>query len=109
MKPHGALSKEELLALVKPGQIIYKVYHYFNGLTNDGVGYISHVVCEDQVSDSKIFTTESKKTIYLRNWFEKTYGYLFNNYFHALAYSLKLKADHGKAQSKERTGVEGAA
>jgi hypothetical protein len=107
MKPPGALSKEELLALVKPGQVIYKVFKDFDEI----IGFISHTVCDGGVSlsSSHISTIKAQKTIYLDSWFKKEYGYLFDNYFHALAYSLKLKAEHGqKTKSEERTGMEGA-
>ena len=108
-KPHGALSKDELLALVKPGQVIYKV---FKGRDDFDTGEISQFVCTGNISytgSSIIEAVDYKKALYLNNWFEKKWGYVFDNYFHALAYSLKLKAEHGqKAKSEERTGVAGA-
>ena len=105
-KPHGALSKEELLALVKPGQVIYKVHKILRGEK----GFIRCAICTGSYTSSNLIkTVVAEHSFYLKNWFEKEFGYLFDNYFHALAYSLKLKANHGKAQSKERTGVEGAA
>ena len=107
MKPHGALSKNKLLALVKPGQSIYKIY---------GDGNIHKATCTGRINGKEklIMTVDDTDVCHLKNWFGKNrqtliYKYIFDNYFHALAYSLKLKADHGKAQSKERTGVEGAA
>ncbi len=105
MKPHGALSKDELLALVKPGQDIYKVFDTLDG----AVGHISRAVLTGKHSGQKIDAADSIKDIFFDTWFEKRYGYLFDNYFHALAYSLKLKAEHGqKAKSEERTGMAGA-
>ena len=108
MTPHGALSKDELLALVKPGQIIYKVYSGNKGGLDAGV--LHEVRCLGiNPTGMYIQAVPDQRNTYFKNWYEKGWGYIFNNYFHALAYSLKLKADHGKAQSKERTGVEGAA
>ena len=104
MKPPGALSKDELLALVKPGQHLYKVY---------GDCDISGVVCTGKINNKIIDTIDPIDVCHVDNWFGKKYTtiykYIFDNYFHALAYSLKLKAEHGqKAKSKERTGMAGA-
>ena len=61
------------------------------------------------IPSATIATTRKPGRIHFKTWFKKRKGYLFDNYFHALAYSLKLKAEHGqKAKSEERTGMAGA-
>jgi hypothetical protein len=90
MKPHGALTKEELLALVKPGWVLYKVFKKHDGV----IGYLSHAICTGETNGERISTTKVVPTIYLDNWFEKDFGFIFDNYFHALAYSMRLKHEH---------------
>jgi hypothetical protein len=111
MKPPGALSKDELLALVKPGKVIYKVFRKYDARI---IGQISKMVCSGEVNHTRVLSTPSERqSLWFTNWFSQDRtkvgsGHLFTNYFHALAYSLKLKAKHGKTQSEERTGMEGA-
>jgi hypothetical protein len=94
-KPSGALSKEELLALVKPGQVIYKVYIGDKGGCDPGT--IHEVRCLGlSHNGSYIKATVEKRCTYFKNWYEKNWDCIFDNYFHALAYSLKLKAEHAQ-------------
>lgn len=104
MKPHGALNKDELLALVKPGMHLYKVF---------GDRDMHTEICTGKIEGDVIITEDPHGVCHISNWFTDqpsgVYKYLFDNYFHALAYSLKLKAEHGqKAKSEERTGMAGA-
>lgn len=103
MKPHGALSKKEVLSLGKRrGQHIFKVFAVDADLHS--------VICNGVVREGFILTIDQQDVCHTEMWFGSTsFGYLFDNYFHALAYSLKLKAEHGqKAKSEERTGMAGA-
>jgi hypothetical protein len=106
MKPPGVLSKKQAMTLGKSkGSILYKVF-------NDTDLHVA--VCTGKIINDIIYTVDPADVCHLDMWFEKRENrvcmYLFDNYFHALAYSLKLKAEHEqKTKSEERTGVEGAA
>jgi hypothetical protein len=105
MKPPGALSRKQVLALGKiRGRVIYKVF--------DVDADLHSVTCNGEVKNGFIMTIDQQDVCHTGMWFNhrrKSFGYLFDNYFHALAYSLKLKAEHGqKIKPEERTGMAGA-
>ena len=107
MKPPGALSKKAILKLaLNKGQPLYKVY---------SDGDLDAVVCTGKIERKSIIKTVDEADVcHIDNWFQShpkrlTFRYIFDNYFHALAYSLKLKAEHEQTtKPKERTGMAGA-
>lgn len=96
-RPVGALSRQEAekLAQVK-GSVIYKVYGVWR---KPAKPYLSKLtVCgysprEGIIKSSTMNAQGYPTSTVLAHWFGdgERYGYLFSNYFHALAYSLHLK------------------
>lgn len=88
--PPGALSLEEVTQYAVPGSIIYKVFDDMDGY----FGVISKVVaCHRYMGGEVIEATVDLKRIYLDCWFGvKPFGFLFSNYWHAYAYSLKIRS-----------------
>jgi len=85
--PQGAMIELELEASTH-GTVIYKVWKE----TTDGiVGKITRAIVESNLGDGRIATTDPRDLIYFSTWFKRERGYLFTNYFHAYAYSLKCK------------------
>lgn len=88
--PPGALTEQEL-RIIEVGQIIYKVWSEINGVR----GKLTKATIEGHLDDGKIATVVPQDTIYFSTWFKRERGYLFTNYFHAYAYSLKCKERAG--------------
>jgi hypothetical protein len=92
--PEGALNQIEAIAIAKQKGIIYKVYsNGFSTIKNDRGKLIAARTTKYNMSINKIDTVGHKSDIVLGAWFrsEVQLGYLFDNYFHAYAYSLKRK------------------
>lgn len=77
MRPTGALQSN---ADLRGNTKVYVVY----SLTHPSPGRIGDVVPVHHVD---------RIVEYLPEWFDGQYGYFFTNYFHALAYALKQKAE----------------
>jgi hypothetical protein len=105
--PVGALTRDEAVALAKvKGSIIYKVY---SGIYTYRPGHISKMQVRG-FDGSKILSSIRNKDgnetgTALSWWYEDNYGYLFSNYFHALAYSEKLKAGTTHEQANQAGDV----
>lgn len=98
VKPVGALSKEESYSIAEQqnGQIIYRVYnkHYVK------MGSIRKLITDS--FHAGILGSEDGTR--LSGWFGRSsYGYLFSNYFHALAYSLKVKDEAQSRRNHSQT------
>jgi hypothetical protein len=105
MKPHGALSKEKTIKVAENCGNLYCVLSKGNISEMRKCSVKRGIISFDTTSKDKI----GKRA--LKFWFPTPQAprtFMFDNYFHALAYSLKLKAEHGKSQSEERAGVAGA-
>jgi len=85
MSVPGAASEDEVMALVKRGHTIYKVFSRDKRLV---------AVKQPYLDGSNIFSKTKLDIINLSFWFRNEIppGYLFSNYFHAYAYLLKCKA-----------------
>ena len=93
MKPVGALTREEVLAVVRRHGIIYKVRKLkYSSIISKIMKVETRAFSADGYA---VVTAKPEQTIILRRWFieKPPIGYLFDNYFHALAYSLKVKAN----------------
>jgi hypothetical protein len=75
MKPVGALTQKEFEKGENRGKTYYSVY----GLSHPSSGY------------EKGFLGKFTHHQVAAGWFTGHLGYVFDNYFHALAYSLKVK------------------
>ena len=84
-KPDGALTQLEAIAAVKLNPILYKVYIDSDLRKVKALHY--------DLNTNRIVTEKEDDTISLDLWFQTDHqlGYLFTNYFHAYAYSLKCK------------------
>jgi hypothetical protein len=94
MKPKGALTWPQAVKLAKQRQPLYKVY--LNGSNPNGP---SKVTPSGKISPRSGHPAGGQIVvvdggwIYRHEWFggKQEWGWVFSNYFHALAYSLKLK------------------
>jgi hypothetical protein len=94
MRPKGALTWPQAVKLAKQRQPLYKVY--LDGRNPDGPNP-NKVIPSGEIrrnhdpDDDQIVAAGSR--IYRHAWFggKQEWGWVFSNYFHALAYSLKLK------------------
>ena len=88
--PVGALTRPQVEAMARiPGSIIYKVY-----LPEYQEGIIKLCVAEYIEAKAEIYGRKGHGSSICRinKWFSaEPIGYLFDNYFHALAYAMKLK------------------
>lgn len=90
--PPGALTWTTALKLAKQKQPLYKVLFMDSlvrkTLPSGNIVYYTH-------PDGPAIQAEGGY-IYKKEWFggQQQWGWVFSNYFHALAYSLKLKKDN---------------
>jgi hypothetical protein len=87
--PAGALTRPEVEALARvPGSVIYKVYDPPFKPTIMKL-YVKHCNWDADYIDGHV---DGSPGCHIGAWFcQKSCGYLFSNYFHALAYSLQCK------------------
>lgn len=78
---------EKEFEAIAPKTVIYKVWSEINGVK----GKLTKATVAVYVVDGKIETTNPRDIIHFSTWFKRKRGYLFTNYFHAYAYSLKCK------------------
>ena len=80
-KPEGVVGLEEARTAHGPWYVVF---------SNDSLVYI--------LAETGLI--EKRKVCPGRSWFDvdNRFGYCFLNYFHALAYSLKVKKDAGSQQ-----------
>jgi hypothetical protein len=89
--PAGALTRPEVEALARmPGSIIYKV---FGPIIEDIPISKLCVASYDKSKDFIDGAVGGNRGCHIAAWFSggRRIGYLFSNYFHALAYSLQCK------------------
>ena len=88
MKPVGALTHEEVLAVVRRHGIIYKDRRM---KYSSGISKIIKVETRTITADARIvIASNANQNIILARWFieKPPIGYLFDNYFHALAHHM---------------------
>lgn len=94
--PEGALTKDEFLRL-KKGAVVYKTSSQYE------INIKKATLAEDANAAFKkgiVNTTEFKRNIHIDMWFTGTFGYLFDNYWFARAYLLKVQ--HDKSESSRQ-------
>ena len=88
MKPVGALTREEVLAVVRRHGIIYKVRKLkYSSI----ISRIIKVETKALSADGYVVVAANpEQNIILARWFieKPPIGYLFDNYFHALAHHM---------------------
>jgi hypothetical protein len=101
MKPKGALTWPQAVKLAKQRKPLYKVY--LDGNNPNGPNKViptgkinprSDHLAGDQIVAAGDQIVADGGWIYQHEWFggKQEWGWVFSNYFHALAYSLKVKA-----------------
>ena len=88
MKPVGALTHEEVLAVVRRHGIIYKVRKLkYSSIISKIMKVETRAFSADGYA---VVTAKPEQTIILKRWFieKPPIGYLFDNYFHALAHHM---------------------
>lgn len=84
-KSSGSLSSKQLLRLC-PGNVVYKVY---------GDGELNKVIIKQHVEDDGFLAEDPSQNFSISTWAnDRAYSLhdnwlIFDNYFHALAHSLK--------------------
>jgi hypothetical protein len=89
-RPKGALTKTQVIRAAKKKAVLYKVYH--GSRFGSEWGELIKVKTL-RAHKGMIETTPQLNGIHFSHWFSKNqrqWGYIFNNYFHALAYCLKV-------------------